>query len=460
MRIRLILSFVIVVIISITVVVLVARQSTENEVRAFINHGGSVDADRLMDTLQDYYAGNDSWIGVEQILQSGGGQKGKGQGGQSSITGQQFRLADEEGNIIYDSTGSNPDGRLSRSEREEAVPITVNDNAIGFLLTEGGGAYNRSEERNLISRLNNAAVTAALIAGGISLLIAIFLAYRLLRPVRELTLAAERISGGDLSERVPIHGNDELATLAHTFNSMADSLQEAEESRRSMTADIAHELRNPLAVQRANLEAMQDGIYPLTPQNLEPVIEQNALLSRMVDDLRTLALADAGQLVLEYSQVDFLDLVNRMVERFAPQAVVDQITIGISTLQSTHKDEFNIWIDSVRMEQVIGNLLSNALRYTPAGGEVRLQLRSVDRGVILRIHDSGLGIPDEALPYVFDRFYRADRSRSREAGGTGLGLAIAYQLVKAHGGELDAANHPDGGAVFTVKLLRNPNDNK
>lgn len=460
MRIRLILSFVIVVIISITVVVLVARQSTENEVRAFIYHGGSADADGLVDTLQDYYAGNDSWIGVEQIFQSGGGQKGKGQGGQSSMTGQQFRLADEDGNIIYDSTGSNPDGRLSRSEREEAVLITVNDNAVGYLLTEGGSAYNRSEEKNLISRLNNAAVTAALIAGGISLLIAMFLAYRLLRPVRELTLAAERIAGGDLSERVPIHGNDELANLAHTFNSMADSLQEAEESRRSMTADIAHELRNPLAVQRANLEAMQDGIYPLTPQNLEPVIEQNALLSRMVDDLRTLALADAGQLELEYSQVDFLDLVNRMVERFTPQAAIDQITIRISTLQSTHEDEFKIWIDSVRMEQVIGNLLSNALRYTSAGGEVRLHLSSADRDVSLRIHDSGPGIPDEALPYLFDRFYRADRSRSREAGGTGLGLAIAYQLIKAHGGELDAANHPDGGAVFTVKLLRNTNDNK
>lgn len=216
-----------------------------------------------------------------------------------------------------------------------------------------------------------------------------------------------------------------------------------------MTADIAHELRNPLAVQRANLEALQDGVYPLTAESLAPVIEQNQLLTRLVDDLRTLALADAGQIELKRTPTDLSALVERVMERFQPQAHTQQVRLSfippavpIPTLSA----------DPIRLEQVLTNLLSNAFRYTPPGGHIDLALATQDGMLRLSVHDSGPGIPEDALPYIFERFYRADKSRARAEGGSGLGLTIARQLARLHGGDLTASNHSAGGALFTLIL--------
>ena len=274
------------------------------------------------------------------------------------------------------------------------------------------------------------------------------MSYRLLRPVRDLTSAAQNLAQGDLSQRVPVSGNDELAQLGRDFNQMADALQLAGEARRAMTADIAHELRTPLAVQRANLEALQDGIYTLTPENLTPVLEQNQLLTRLVDDLRTLALVDAGQLALEHSLTDLSALVGHSIERFRPQAEAKQITLSLQAPDACQQ----MLLDPMRIEQVLGNLLSNSLRYIPPKGTIHVNLSCTQGYAELTIHDSGPGIPEEALELIFERFYRADRARSRESGGSGLGLAIARQLAQAHGGTLTAANHPQGGAVFTLRL--------
>jgi two-component system sensor histidine kinase BaeS len=275
------------------------------------------------------------------------------------------------------------------------------------------------------------------------------LAYTLLRPVRALTFAAQQLATGDLSHRVDAHGDDELAMMGKTFNQMADSLQQAEEARRAMTADIAHELRNPLAVQRANLEALQDGVYPLTTENLAPVMEQNLLLTRLVDDLRTLALADADQIELECTTTDFILLVQRVVERYQAQAISQNVRLRIVSPASTLP---SLSLDPIRIEQVLTNLLSNAMRYTPPGGQIELALTSSAGKVQLTVHDSGPGIPEQSLPYIFERFYRVDKSRARSGGGSGLGLAIARQLSRLHGGDLTAANHPSGGALFTLTL--------
>lgn len=420
--------------------------------------GGMTDSGGLVESLESYYAANGSWSGVESLFRNRGHGMGSGQMGQSGMAGQHLRLADRDGYLVYDSENQAEGQNIARSELDDAIQLQNDGHTVGYFLVEGGMEINRVEERNLINRLNTAAITAALVAGSISLLIAFFLAYRLLRPVRDLTHAAEKLGQGDLSERVPVHGKDELAMLGTTFNQMAASLEHAEKSRRAMTADIAHELRNPLAVQRANLEALQDGIYPLTPQNLEPVIEQNTLLNRLVEDLQTLALADSGQLELDVAEVDFKRLVERVVERFNPNAAANNIAIRFSSSDAVDGESFKIIIDPIRIEQVIGNLLSNAIRYTPKGGTIDLHLETLQRDISLEIHDSGPGIPASALPYVFDRFYRADRSRSRADGGTGLGLAIARQLTRAHGGELLASNHPAGGALFTLRLPRSTSD--
>jgi len=455
MRIRLIASFAIVVLVSIASVVLIARQSAANEVRAFMFRGGMSGVDELANTLEEYYATNGSWQGVRAVLEataSGwghGGGMGMGQQGLGGMMSQRLRLADAQGNTIADTNPGDSAVGLTRAELARAVTLQARGARVGYLLAEGGMAFSRGDETRLVSRINRAALIAGLIAGGASLLLALGLAYRLLRPVEDLTRAAEHMAKGDLSQRVPIHGDDELAMLGKTFNRMADSLQRAEESRRAMTADIAHELRNPLAVQRATLEALQDGVYPLTPENLAPILEQNALLNRLVEDLRTLALADAGQLNLEITSTDLAALVGRVVERFSAQTATHSIEI---TIQPASDPLPPIPLDPLRVEQILGNLLSNALRHTPPQGRIEIALARTSTAIQLSVHDSGAGIPPDAFAHLFERFYRADKARSRSEGGTGLGLAIARQLAQAHGGDLTAANHPGGGAVFTLRL--------
>ncbi len=456
MRLRLILSFVLIVLVSITSVVLIARQNTANEVRAFMYRGGMTTSSELVQSLADFYRTNGSWQGVESVLFPTGhgfgknaSGKGAGMGNMGAMMTQRLILADSQGNVIADSANEVPEGALSANEMSSALPIKVDSQTQGYLLVQGGMGYSIDEEAALLSRLNRAALTAALIAGGFSLLLALMLTYRLLRPVQDLTEAAGRLAQGDLTQRVQVDGKDELAVLGDTFNHMADSLQQSQESRQALTADIAHELRTPLAVQRANLEAMQDGIYPLTGENLAPILEQNVLLTRLVDDLRVLALAESGELRLEKTATDLVALTERVVERFRPQADKQKVS-----LSCTHENLQVRMVDAdpMRIEQILNNLLSNALRYTPAGGSILVQTATAGSSLQLKVKDSGTGIPTEALPYIFERFYRADKSRSRSEGGTGLGLAIARRLAELHGGSLTAGNHPQGGALFTLTL--------
>jgi signal transduction histidine kinase len=321
---------------------------------------------------------------------------------------------------------------------------------IGYLLAEGGAAAGPGSERGLLDRLLRAGLIAAGISGALALALAFLFSSRLLKPVEALKRAAARLAGGDLSQRVSERGNDELAMLGRAFNHMATSLQRAVQNRRAMTADIAHELRTPIAVQRAHLEALQDGVYPLTIENLQPVLEQTELLTRLVEDLRTLALADAGELRLERSLTPLPGLVQRVVDRFRPEAENRHIQLTLE--EQPERGPMDSFVDAGRIEQILNNLLSNALRYTPEDGEVRVELRCRDGWVELRVADNGEGIPPEALPRLFERFFRADPSRTRAAGGSGLGLAIARQLALAHGGDLSAANQPQGGAVLILRL--------
>lgn len=447
MKLRLFLAFTLIVLVSVVSVVFIARQNTTNEVRAFMFRGGMAGSEGLVTALEEFYQSHHSWMGVEGLFQTPGAGRGMG-AGMGAMMNQRLRLADSHGNIIVDTADRHPAGSLTNNEITSAIPLLADGQIVGYLMSEGGMGFTRNDESFLISRINRAALIAGVIAAAISLILAFSIAYRLLKPVRELTYAAEQLAKGDLSQRVNVQGNDELATLGSTFNQMADSLQKAEQSRRAMTADIAHELRNPLAVQRANLEALQDGLYPLNSESLDPILEQNQLLNRLVEDLRTLALVDAGQLQLECVPTDFPVLVKRVTERFETQSGSKQIEILFSADTPCSK----ISADPGRVEQILGNLTTNAIHHTPEGGRIWIEIRCTSSLAILTLRDNGPGISPEALPYIFDRFYRADKSRSRSEGGTGLGLAIARQLAQAHGGSLTAANHPEGGAIFTLTL--------
>ncbi len=451
MRLRLFLSFFLVVLTSIASVVLVARSNTANAVHAFMFRGGMAGAEGLVSGLEDYYQSHQTWQGVESVFTlpgHGNGPGGMGMGGMmGGMMNQRLRLADASGNLVVDTQNPAPTGALNSAEIRASIPLQVNGKTVGYLYPQGGVALTPGDQTSLVQRLNQGALTAGLIGGGLALLLALVLAYGLLRPVRELTLASRDLAAGDLSRRVPVHGNDELASLGSAFNRMADSLEQASQTRQALTADIAHELRTPLAVQRAHLEALQDGIYPLTVENLNPVAEQNTLLTRLVEDLRTLALADAGQLTLDLTSVELSDLLERVVERFTPQAAERQIQIQLEAAPG-----LVVRADPMRLEQILGNLLTNALRYTPEQGSICIELSQAAGQAHISVQDNGPGIPEQALPHIFERFYRADRSRSRPEGGTGLGLAIARQLAQAHGGTLSAENAPQGGAVFRLAL--------
>jgi signal transduction histidine kinase len=355
-------------------------------------------------------------------------------------------LTDSEGLIIISTYPGIEKTSLDENELARAIPIRARLNRlVGYLYSDGFANNQPGIFMPLIEKLNIAAFRAGLIGVGIAIILSIVVGSWLLKPVTQLTSAANSLGKGDLTARVLVRGNDELAQLGNTFNHMADSLQKAEQSRRNMTADIAHELRTPLAVQRASLEAMQDGVYPMRTENLQPVLEQNILLTRMVDDLRLLALADAGELRLEKVDTDLGNLVSRVVKSFQSQADQRKIRINYPPVQG-----LVLLIDPIRVEQIITNIISNALRFTPEGGSIRVQATRMEKTLSLSIHDSGPGIPEDSLPYVFDRFYRTDKGRVREDGGSGLGLAIARQLARAQNGDITVRNHPQGGAEFTI----------
>ncbi len=393
----------------------------------------------------------DTWEGVQSIINlNHAGVQGMG-----GMMNQRLILADTNGTVLLGTGTGNTGTSLTPSELAVAIPLKVNGKTVGYLYSAGGMGINAASQQALYDRLNRGVLLAGLVAGVLGLLLAFGLAYTLLRPVRDLTLASQNLAQGDLSQRVEIHGKDEMATLGQAFNHMADSLQQAEESRRIMTADIAHELRTPLAVQRANLEALQDGVYPLTVENLSPVVEQNHLLTHLVEDLRTLALADAGQIELECIPTDLPALVQRVVEQFQPQAAKNQVSLHFSSPAIPMQ---LISLDPIRLEQMLTNLLSNALRYTPQAGQIEVAINQLPKFARLTVRDTGPGIPQDALPFIFERFYRADKSRSRAEGGSGLGLAIARNLARAHGGDLTATNHASGGAFFTLTLPMNVNN--
>ncbi len=450
MRLKLFLSFTMIVLISVSLVAVIARRGAVNEVRSFMFRGGMVGLSDLATSLESYYLTNGSWKGVQSIFIAPHG----GLNGMGGMMNQRLLLANISGIVVADTQDAGIGNPLTPSEVAASIPLEVRGTKVGYLFSVGGIGITAGNEQFLLGRLNRGVLIAGLVAVALGLILALGLAYTLLRPVRALTFAAQKLAEGDLSQRVDVRGEDELATLGHTFNQMADTLQQTEEARRAMTADIAHELRTPLAVQRANLEALQDGVYPLNTENLVPVIEQNHLLTRLVEDLRTLAMADAGQIELERTPTNLTGLVGSVVERFQPQAVTQQVKLSL-TPPTTPLPE--VELDPIRLEQILTNLLSNAMRYTPAGGQVDLTLSTTPTTVLVNVHDSGPGIPPESLPYIFGRFYRVDKSRARAEGGSGLGLAIARQLARAHGGDLTVANHPSGGAVFTLIL---PQDTK
>ncbi len=298
----------------------------------------------------------------------------------------------------------------------------------------------------IVDRIGRIRITTALAAILLAAVVASLLASRqVLHPVRRLTAATQQMARGQLTTRVDIQGRDEVAVLARSFNEMAQALADAEEQRRRMVDDIAHELRTPLTNIRGYLEAGQDGVLPRDDGWNASLLEEATLMQHVVDDLQTLAQADAGRLTVRKDTDDLAGTVDLAIQAMTGYAASRGVRIERTGSAATAPH------DRIRLRQVVGNLLANAIRYAPPDSVVSVAVEAGDP-TTLTVRDRGPGIAPEHLPHVFERFYRADPSRTRDTGGSGLGLAIVEQLVQAHGGTVAAFNAPDGGAVFQVGL--------
>jgi two-component system OmpR family sensor kinase/two-component system sensor histidine kinase BaeS len=434
-------------------------------------------------SLGDYYEANgDSWAGVDQRFDV------PPFAGPNSWAG--YALASADGRIVASNDRNLPKGtKIDPRDLKNGIPITARGAQVGTLVVGSALRYmphtpeqplSGRQARDLGGPIARSFLIAALILGGSLLLLAVFFAQRLSRPLRNLTAAAQQMATGQLDVQVGRAPIREVDELTQAFNGMAHALATADRQRRQMTADIAHELRTPLTIIKGRLEGLQDGVYSATPDELDRLLSETALLERLIEDLRLLALAEAGQMPLYRELIDPRDLLADTRAAFAGQASAQGVKLEVEAPD----DLPPIDADPQRMAQVLANLVANALRYTPKNGVIKLSacynadyklqiadlpqkngraqstidnpstaLRAgLQSAIILRVSDTGTGIAAEDLPYIFDRFYRADRSRARGSGGAGLGLAIAKQIVAAHGGSIWATSAEEQGTTISIAL--------
>lgn len=407
-------------------------------------------ADRVRDaqiaSLARYYAANGSWAGVERVLERDpNGPPGPGDRGPPLPV-----LLDADGRVVI-GNGRYPSGSVVLpATRDRAAPIEVDGVVVGWILPNM--SFRRpgpdAPEAAFFARIRQAIIWSAGGAAALALLLGVVLARTLTQPLRELTTATQAIAKGALGRQVAVRSRDELGALAASFNQMSADLAHASALRRQMTADIAHDLRTPLSVILGYTEALRDGKLPPDQEMFETVHTEAQHLQRLVDDLRTLSLADAGELPLTRQTLAPQQLLERAAAAYRAQALERNIALEVEATLRLPAIE----VDPERMAQVLGNLISNALRYTPSGGRITLTATGRDSTVMLQVRDSGMGIAPDDLPYVFERFYRGDESRRRDDGSSGLGLAIAKSLVEAHGGAIAVASAPGQGTTFTITL--------
>jgi two-component system sensor histidine kinase BaeS len=406
-----------------------------------------VDRDRFsfVTVLAGYYATNGSWVGVEEVFERDGLQVPEPDSRHATLV-----LMDAKGDVVFSTGDKQVIQEAVQYTRERGVPIMVDGTVVGWLRAVPVAARPRpgSPEASFLADTTRAILYSAGGALAIALLLAILLARTLSRPIRELTLATGALARGELGQQVSVRTQDELGQLSASFNQMSADLARARDFRRQMTADIAHELRTPMSLILGYTESLSDSKLPPTQETFDIIHDEAQHLSRMIDDLRTLSLADAGELPLTRRPIDVRALLERVMLAHLPEAQQQ----GVSIQVEAPPDLPPLEVDPGRMAQVLENLVSNALWYTPEGGQIVLSAEAKDGAINLRVKDNGTGIAADDLPFVFDRFYRADKSRQRQGNRSGLGLAIAKSIVEAHRGSLSVESSLGKGSTFAVAL--------
>ncbi len=403
-----------------------------------------VRVERVRAALDDHLAQGRGWSGIQPNVERLG-----------NLLGVRVVLWDQKGELIGDSHWRVGPRVVDREgEAWGATLYTEEGETLGSLALMSirpflQGANLEPEDTHLADQVSGALLWAGLAAGGVGIIVVGLISRRALSPIRALSTAAEHLGRGDLSQRVKASSDDEVGRLSRAFNRMAEDLETAEQQRKALLADVAHELRTPLSNIGGYVEAMRDGLAEPNTENLEIVQQQVTQLTRLVEDLRLLTLAESGALELHIQTEDMNDLLGSVAEAFGPRAQSN----GIAIVYEPAVGFPLVRMDRGRVEQVLQNLVENAVTHTPEGGAVTLQLSKGDTGSVrVAVRDSGAGIDKESLEAVFDRFYRLDPSRTRATGRAGLGLTISKQLIEAHGGRIWVESEQGRGSAFIFEL--------
>lgn len=444
LSVRLTLAFVLVTLITVAVVALLADVAADRNFRQFLQRQDALEQSGIADQLAAYYRSTGSWEGIAELLNRGAGMVGRGRG-MMGAGGPGLVLADAGGRILVDEHHMNVGAPLDNTQRQRALAIVADGRTVGYLVAGGNGMAMMAQPAvDYVNELRGTLIIAALIAGSVGIVLGGWLSRTLSAPLGNLAHTAQQFGARNWRQRVPVQGAQEIANVATAFNQMADELERQEQLRRNLTADIAHELRTPLTVMQGNLRAILDGVYPLERGEIATLYDETRLLSRLVDDLRELALADAGQLPLNLQATDLGGVITSTMAQFQIAAEAQNIRVehkGVDDLPLVHADPD-------RVAQILQNLLGNALRHTPPGGTITVSAEKQDTHIRVVVSDTGEGIATEDLPHVFERFYRGDQARTRGSGSTGLGLAIAKTWSEAMSGSIGVTSEYRIGSTF------------
>ena len=439
-RFRLITGFVLVLTLALVSVSLYVGVAAQEETERFQGDFDKIQADRLERLVSQFYSRRRNLSGLQTVIEQAG-----------SLYGRRIQLRDMEGQLVADSHERfGPPGQLSERKRQ-LISIMSRGNEIGSLLIVPSDIPEVAPDpavSRLASSVNRSLLWAGLAAGVGGILLSSIVSRRILAPIGVLTSAAQRLGRGDLSQRVPTSTRDEFGQLGRTFNSMAEGLESAEQQRRRLVADVAHELRTPLSNIRGYLEAVQDGLLQADKTTIDTIYQQVLHLTHLVEDLRLLALAEAGALSMDLSPDSLEDVLRKAVEAIRPRAEAGGLTLSIQFSSELPL----VPLDRTRIAQLMGNLLENAISHTPQGGSVTVSAERIGDVARVTVADTGEGISADDLSQVFERFYRVDPSRARTTGGAGLGLTIVKQLVEAHGGVIRAESTQGKGSRFIFDL--------
>ena len=436
---RLWAAFTLAILITVASVFFFINQTAKGEIRGFWERSERLSAARMNSELGRHYDQAESWAEIQPLVERVGG-----------LFGRRMILTDGTDSVVADSEGELL-GRHYRPETQgEPIFSPQQDASLGTLYLSSAP---RDRPDPFSPRPVSDAVGRFLLWGGLLAVVvaALFtwlLSRRILAPVKVLTHSTRRLGEGDLSARAQVKDKGELGELAGAFNSMADDLERAEQLKRNMVADIAHELRTPLSNLRGYLEAVRDGVKKPDEETIRTLDEEAALLSRLVDDLQELSLADAGELKLVCQEEDIGGLVRQTVIALHPKATAKGLSVAVDLPENLPP----VMIDAHRIGEVLRNLMENAVVHTPADGTVSIAAEEEDGWVRIGVADTGEGISAGDLPGIFERFYRVDRSRARATGGRGLGLTIAKRLVEAHGGKIDVSSELGKGSRFSFTV--------